>query len=107
MVYKAKDFVMYDHGAKNRERYNQAEPPAYPLERITTRWAIFSSEGDKVADSRDVESLVARLGSRVILHRVVPQKTLRHVDFSIGYRATDFLHNVAINVVKQQVGLSK
>ncbi|XP_072140841.1 lipase member M-like [Dermacentor andersoni] len=107
-VYKAKDFVMYDHGAKeNRERYNQANPPAYPLERITTPWALFSSEGDQVADSRNVEELVARLGSRVILHRVVPQKTFGHVDFSIGYRSTDFLHNVAIDLVKQQTGLSE
>ncbi|KAH7938832.1 hypothetical protein HPB52_000842 [Rhipicephalus sanguineus] len=102
-MYRAKDFVMYDHGAKeNRKRYGQAEAPAYPLERITTPWAIFSSEGDHVADPRDVADLVARLGPRVILHRVVPQKTLRHVDFSIGYRTTDFLHNVAIDVIKQQ-----
>ncbi|XP_075530254.1 tear acid lipase-like protein [Dermacentor variabilis] len=99
---------MYDHGAKeNRERYNQAKPPAYPLERITTPWALFSSEGDQVADSRNVEELVARLGSRVILHRVVPQKTFDHADFSIGHRSTDFLHNVAIDLVKQQTGQSE
>ncbi|KAL1425243.1 hypothetical protein MTO96_019394 [Rhipicephalus appendiculatus] len=82
-MYKARDFVMYDHGAKeNQKRYGQ---------------------GDHVADPRDVKDLVARLGPRVIQHRVVPQKTLGHVDFSIGYRATDFLHNVAIDIVKQQI----
>ncbi|XP_050046753.1 lipase member M-like [Dermacentor andersoni] len=107
-VYKAKDFVMYNHGVKeNCERYNQTKPLAYPLHRITTPWAIFSSEGDQVADSRDTEELVARLGSRVILHRVLPQKTFGHVDFAIGYKCTDFLHNVAIDVVKQQIGLSE
>ncbi|XP_070384225.1 gastric triacylglycerol lipase-like [Dermacentor albipictus] len=104
----ARDFVMYDHGAKeNLKRYNQATPPAYPLERITTPWALFSSEGDQIADCRDVEELVARLGSRVILHRVVPQKTFGHLDFAIGYKCTDFLHNVAIDVVKQQIGQSE
>ncbi|KAL1425241.1 hypothetical protein MTO96_019392 [Rhipicephalus appendiculatus] len=101
-MYRAKDFVMYDYGAKeNKKRYGQADAPAYPLERITAPWVIFSSEGDVVADPRDVEDLVARLGPRVILHRVVPQKTFRHDDFSLGYRASDFLHNVAIDVIKQ------
>ncbi|KAH6925015.1 hypothetical protein HPB50_027167 [Hyalomma asiaticum] len=100
-MYKARDFVMYNHGSKeNRKRYGQARPPAYPLERITTPWAVFSSEGDVVADPRDVEDLVARLGPSVLLHRVVPQKTFRHVDFSIGYRAKEFLHDVAIDVIK-------
>ncbi|KAH7938833.1 hypothetical protein HPB52_000843 [Rhipicephalus sanguineus] len=104
MMYKAKDFVMYDYGAKeNQKRYGQAEAPPYPLERITTPWALFSPESDAVADPRDVEDLAARLGPRVILHRVVPQKTLRHVDFSIGYRTNDFLHNVAIDVIKQHI----
>ncbi|XP_070383697.1 gastric triacylglycerol lipase-like [Dermacentor albipictus] len=107
-VYKAKEFVMYDHGPmENVERYNQATPPSYPLERITTPWALFSSDGDQGADPRDVKGLVARLGSRVILHRVVPQKDFGHADFAIGYRSNDFLHNVAIDVVKQQIGQSE
>ncbi|KAL1425245.1 hypothetical protein MTO96_019396 [Rhipicephalus appendiculatus] len=103
-MYKAGEFIMYDYGAKeNRERYSQAEAPAYPIERITAPWAIFSSEDDVFADTRDVHDLVARLGSRVMLHRVVPQKTFRHLDFAIGYRANDFLHNVAIDFIKQHV----
>ncbi|XP_049268955.1 lipase lipl-1 [Rhipicephalus sanguineus] len=106
-IYRAKDFVMYDHGAKeNRKRYGQTKPPAYPLECITARWAIFSSEGDQLANPRVVGDLVARLGPRVILHRVVPQRTLRHLDFVLGYRATDFLHNVAIDTIKQNVDRS-
>ncbi|KAL1425244.1 hypothetical protein MTO96_019395 [Rhipicephalus appendiculatus] len=104
-MYRAKDFVMYDHGGKkeNRKRYGQAKAPPYPLERITTPWVIFSSEGDQLADPRDIKDLVARLGSRVMLHRVVPQRTFRHVDFAMGYRANDFLHDVAIDVIKQHV----
>ncbi|KAH6925016.1 hypothetical protein HPB50_027168 [Hyalomma asiaticum] len=100
-IYKAKDFVMYDHGAKeNRKRYGQPGPPAYPLERITAPWAIFSSEGDRIANPRDVADLVARLGPRVLMHRVVPHKAFRHMDFGIGYRANEFLHDIAIDVIK-------
>ncbi|KAH6923422.1 hypothetical protein HPB50_001061 [Hyalomma asiaticum] len=101
-VYKAKDFVMYDHGAKeNRLRYGQVAPPAYPLERISTRFAIFSSEGDVLADKRDVADLMTRLGSNVVFHRVVPEKTFGHVDFAIGYNAKEFLHDVAMDLIPQ------
>ncbi|KAL1481624.1 hypothetical protein MTO96_034338 [Rhipicephalus appendiculatus] len=102
--YEGKDFLMYDHGAKeNRKRYGQADAPAYPLERIRTPWAIFSSEGDTFASPGDVEPLVARLGARVIMHQVVPQKSMRHADFGIGYRTNKFLHDVAIDVIKKHV----
>nr|XP_037273276.1 lipase 1-like [Rhipicephalus microplus] len=86
-VYKAKDFVMYDHGAKeNQKRYGQEEAPAYPVERITTPWAIFASEDDTIADPRDVKDLIDRLGPRVIEKRVIPQKNFRHGDFQIGHK---------------------
>lgn len=103
-VYKAKNFVMYDHGVtENRRRYGQVAPPAYPLERITTSIALFTSEGDFVADTRDVADLVTRLGSSVILHRVVPEKTFAHVDFALGYRANKLVHNMAIDIIRQHV----
>uniref|UniRef100_G3MRU5 Lipase n=1 Tax=Amblyomma maculatum TaxID=34609 RepID=G3MRU5_AMBMU len=101
-VYRAQNFVMYDHGAmENMWRYGQRTPPPYPLERITSPYAIFSSEGDLVADTQDVANLVARLGETAILHRVVPQKTLRHLDFALGYNANDFLHDVAIDLIRK------
>ncbi|KAH6948689.1 hypothetical protein HPB50_025862 [Hyalomma asiaticum] len=103
-MYKAKNFIMYDHGTdENRKRYNQEEPPAYPLERITTPVALFSSEGDTTADPRDVEYLAARLGDSLLLHNVVPEKTFQHCDFAVGIKANDFLHNVAMDLVKRQV----
>ncbi|KAL3250646.1 hypothetical protein MRX96_055430 [Rhipicephalus microplus] len=106
-VYKAKDFVMYDHGAKeNQKRYGQEEAPAYPVERITTPWAIFASEDDTIADPRDVKDLIARLGPRVIEKRVIPQKNFRHGDFQIGHKTNDFLHNVAIDIIKRRIGES-
>ncbi|XP_037525982.2 gastric triacylglycerol lipase [Rhipicephalus sanguineus] len=101
-MYKAKNFVMYDHGAKeNLQRYGQEAPPAYPLERISTRFALFSSEGDVMADKQDVADLISRLGSNVILHHVVPEKTFGHVDFAIGYNANKFLHNVSMDLIER------
>ncbi|XP_070383520.1 lipase member N-like isoform X1 [Dermacentor albipictus] len=101
-MYRAKNFVMYDHGvAENRRRYGQRAPPAYPLELITTPIAVFSSEGDFVADTRGVADLVTRLGSSVILHRVVPEKKFGHVDFALGHNANEFLHNIAIDIIRQ------
>lgn len=101
-VYRAKEFVMYDHGrVGNRHRYGQSTPPPYPVERITARVAGFYSEGDQLAVARDEEDLIARLGDAVVFHRKVPQKTFRHMDFSLGYRANDFLHNVAIDLVRK------
>lgn len=101
-MYKAKNFVMYDHGVmENRRRYGQMTPPAYPLENIKTPIAVFSSEGDLIADTQDVADLLTRLGSNVILHRVVPEKKFGHLDFAIGHNANGFLHNIAMDVIQQ------
>lgn len=103
-MYKAKNFIMYDHGMlENHLRYGQLTPPAYPLELINTPFALFSSEGDLVANTRDVADLVARLGSNVISHIVVPQRAFGHADFAAGCNATEFLHDVAIDMIQQHV----
>ncbi|KAL1438685.1 hypothetical protein MTO96_047876 [Rhipicephalus appendiculatus] len=86
---------------QNLHHYYQATPPAYPLERIRTQFAMFSSEGDQMADPHDVNYLVARLGDNVVVHHIVAQPTMRHLDFAVGYNATEILHNVAIDVVRK------
>ncbi|KAH8032270.1 hypothetical protein HPB51_024047 [Rhipicephalus microplus] len=101
-MYKAKNFVMYDHGnLENWRRYGQMAPPAYPLENIKTPIAAFSSEGDLIADTLDVADLMERLGSNVIFHRIVPEKKFGHLDFAIGHNANEFLHNVAMDIIEQ------
>uniref|UniRef100_A0A6M2CHR6 Lipase n=1 Tax=Rhipicephalus microplus TaxID=6941 RepID=A0A6M2CHR6_RHIMP len=101
-MYKAKNFVMYDHGGlENWRRYGQMAPPAYPLENIKTPIAAFSSEGDLIADTLDVADLMERLGSNVIFHRIVPEKKFGHLDFAIGHNANEFLHNVAMDIIEQ------
>ncbi|XP_075530201.1 gastric triacylglycerol lipase-like [Dermacentor variabilis] len=96
---------MYDYGAvENKERYGQEEPPAYDVDRVTVQVAIFSSEGDTVADPQDVSLLVERLGSKLLFNNVVPPVDLRHLDFLNGYQATDFLHDIMIDTLEQYAG---
>lgn len=100
-IYRARNFIRYDHGRiENRRRYGQDTPPPYPVEKLNVPVAVFSSDGDTVADKRDVELLVARLGDNVVFRSVVPEKTLRHFDFAVGYRANEILHNIAIGLVR-------
>ncbi|XP_049511371.1 lipase lipl-3-like [Dermacentor silvarum] len=101
-IYKAKNLVMYDHGEEeNRRRYGQATPPQYPLERIRLPIALFSSQGDILADTSDVADLAYRLGSNIVLNYIVPQPSFCHQDFVNGYRANDILHNIAIELAKK------
>ncbi|KAH6923424.1 hypothetical protein HPB50_001063 [Hyalomma asiaticum] len=101
LMYKAKNFVMYDHGvAENRRLYGQVAPPAYPIERIRTPIAVFSSQGDVLAATNDVADLLTRLGSNVIIHRVMPEKGFGHMDFAVGYHANECLHNVAMDLIQ-------
>ncbi|XP_075727340.1 lipase member K isoform X3 [Rhipicephalus microplus] len=101
-IYKAKNLVMYDHGKdENRRRYGQVTPPPYPIERIKVPIAMFSSQGDVLADTADVTDLAYRLGTSLVFHRVVPQASFTHQDFVSGNRANDFLHNTAIELAKK------
>ncbi|XP_070383267.1 gastric triacylglycerol lipase-like isoform X1 [Dermacentor albipictus] len=83
------------------EQLNQAKPPPYSLERIRVPIALFPSPGDTVATPADVSDLVDTLGKNVIFEHVVPVPTFHHMDFAIGYRANDILHNVAIELMRK------
>ncbi|KAL3211699.1 hypothetical protein MRX96_008401 [Rhipicephalus microplus] len=104
-VYKAKNFVMYDHGpTENLRRYGQRTPPPYPLDRIRLPIALFWSYGDTLAGEHDVGTMAAALGSNVILNYPVPVRTFRHLDFATGYRANELLHNVALELIRKRIG---
>ncbi|KAH6923551.1 hypothetical protein HPB50_002190 [Hyalomma asiaticum] len=104
-VYKARNFVMYDHGpSENLRRYGQRTAPAYPLDRIRLPIALFWSYGDNFAGEADVGTMAAALGSNVILNYQVPARDFRHLDFATGYRANDILHDVALDLVRKRAG---
>ncbi|XP_075532190.1 lysosomal acid lipase/cholesteryl ester hydrolase-like [Dermacentor variabilis] len=104
-INREKDFLMYNYGAsKNKDRYGQKDPPPYDVDRITVPIALFSSEGDTVADPKDVSLLTERLGPRLLFNHVVPPKDFRHLDFDAGYKATDFLHKIMIDTIEKYAG---
>ncbi|KAL1477994.1 hypothetical protein MTO96_002576 [Rhipicephalus appendiculatus] len=100
-INRAKDLLMYDHGtSENRKRYGQDEPPAYNVDRITAKIALFSSEGDTVADPIDVSLLAERLGSNLLFKYVVSPEGFRHLDFCWGYQANDIVHNLMLDTLE-------
>ncbi|XP_065307857.1 lipase lipl-1-like isoform X3 [Dermacentor albipictus] len=104
---REKNFLMYDYGTfENKQRYGQEEPPAYDVDRITVQVALFTSEGDTVADPQDVSVLAERLGSRLLFNHVVPPQDFRHLDFVYGYQATNFLHEITLDTLEQYAGRS-
>lgn len=106
-INRAKNFLMYDYGAsKNKKRYGQEKPPAYDVGRIAVKTALFSSQGDNMADPKDVSLLVERLGTNLLFNNVVPQKNFRHLDFPFGYQATKFLHELMLDTIENDDGTS-
>ncbi|XP_065307856.1 lipase member M-like isoform X2 [Dermacentor albipictus] len=91
---------------QNLRHFIQEEPPAYDVDRITVQVALFTSEGDTVADPQDVSVLAERLGSRLLFNHVVPPQDFRHLDFVYGYQATNFLHEITLDTLEQYAGRS-
>ncbi|KAH7933680.1 hypothetical protein HPB49_015629 [Dermacentor silvarum] len=99
-VFRAKNLIRFDYGKEeNMAKYGQADPPAYPLEKIRAPFAIFQGEGDIFADPQDVDDLAERLQDVLVLKQVMPDPDFGHLDFIFGYDATDILHRPMINLV--------
>ncbi|CAN8023190.1 unnamed protein product [Ixodes persulcatus] len=99
-MYEAKNFIMYDYGKeRNMDLYGQDTPPEYPLEEIGTSIALFSGQGDRFADPKDVQTLRSRLQS-IVFDYQLPQKNFNHLDFVIGDDATLMLHKPVIELIQ-------
>ncbi|XP_075531613.1 lipase member K-like [Dermacentor variabilis] len=106
-VYRAKNLVRFDYGKEeNMVKYGQADPPPYPLEKIRAPFAIYQGLGDIFADPQDVDDLAERLQDVLVLKQVVPDPKFGHLDFILGYNATDILHRHMINLVSNYTSTS-
>ncbi|KAH6923461.1 hypothetical protein HPB50_001282 [Hyalomma asiaticum] len=104
LVHRTARFAMYDYGLiKNLEKYGQATPPDYPVENIRAPVALFSSVGDTVADSDDVARLAAAVDRTLFFHNVVPPTNFRHMDFVLGHRSQDFLHELMLGAIDGKI----
>nr|ALL42058.1 lipase 3-like precursor protein [Antheraea pernyi] len=74
-------FQQFDYGPEgNFRQYGTADPPEYPLHKITLPIALLSAENDWLAGDSDVNSLYLQLVNPID-HYVVPLKEFNHIDF--------------------------
>ncbi|XP_037526432.2 lipase 1 [Rhipicephalus sanguineus] len=96
---------MFNYGSsQNKELYGQEEPPEYPVERIKVAMALFSSEGDTLANPEDLSAFIDSLSSPPLFNHVVPQQDFRHIDFLFGLNTYGYLHKSMIETLEKYTG---
>nr|XP_056706473.1 lipase member M-like [Euleptes europaea] len=97
-VYKTGQLRKFDYGSENLDRYNQSEPPAYELECMRVRTAIWYGENDWFADPANIEQLTCRLHD-VVYECKIPDWT--HFDFLWGLDAPQKVYNDIIKLIME------
>ncbi|XP_066601271.1 lipase 3-like [Prorops nasuta] len=95
-------FRQFDYGQprRNLKAYNSFIPPEYQLNKIVAPVALFSSENDPLATTKDVEILKSKLAN-VILDYQVPTKTFNHYDFLWGKTSTEMVFVPMLQLLAQ------
>ncbi|XP_023172789.2 lipase 1-like [Drosophila hydei] len=84
---KSDRFCEYDHDVKENQRiYGRAQPPDYPLEKITAPVALYYTQNDYLAAVVDVKRLIKRLPN-VVEDHMYPYKKWNHIDMMWGISA--------------------
>ncbi|XP_011880061.1 PREDICTED: gastric triacylglycerol lipase-like isoform X2 [Vollenhovia emeryi] len=96
-------FRQYDYGNvdKNLRKYNSTTPPDYQLEKITAPIALFSSDNDWLATTKDVEVLSAKLSSVVFHYKTPPNATCNHYDFIWGKSSVQMVSRPILQLLAQ------
>merc|ERR1712107_118865 len=86
-------FGMFDYGteAGNVERYGQASPPLYDLQRLRVPTVLFIGENDYMTQPQDIQRLKEDLPSEMLLASVVVP-TYSHLDFTWACDAQKLLY---------------
>ncbi|XP_030080374.1 lipase 3-like [Drosophila hydei] len=86
-LHKSDRFCEYDHDPKENQRiYGRAQPPDYPLEKITAPVALYYTQNDYMTAVVDVKRLIKRLPN-VVEDHMYPYKKWNHVDMIWGISA--------------------
>lgn len=94
-------FGMFDYGteAGNVERYGQASPPLYELQRLRVPTVLFIGENDYMTQPQDIHRLKEDLPSEMLLASVaVP--TYSHLDFTWACDAHKLLYPQVLAFLK-------
>ncbi|KAL6259030.1 hypothetical protein P5V15_008953 [Pogonomyrmex californicus] len=95
-------FRQYDYGniKKNLQMYNSTTPPDYQLEKITAPIALFSSDTDWLATTKDVELLSTKLNS-IVFHYKIMNTTFNHYDFIWGKSSLQMVSRPILQLLAQ------
>ncbi|CAD6994161.1 unnamed protein product [Ceratitis capitata] len=89
-------FRQYDFGAKkNKQQYRQAEPPEYPLEKITAETYLYYGLNDDSANPMDMQRLPSYLPNLRVFHEV-PNPTWGHLDFIFAKQVKEEINDPVI-----------
>jgi lysosomal acid lipase/cholesteryl ester hydrolase len=79
-------FRKFDYGGNaNLGRYGSSDPPLYDIAKITNpHIALFSSKGDKVATSENIEFIRRTIRTPLIMDVTLPDTKWSHIDFILG-----------------------
>ncbi|KYN38026.1 Lipase 1 [Trachymyrmex septentrionalis] len=96
-------FRQYDYGNvdKNLQIYNSTTPPDYQLEKIIAPIALFSSDDDWLATTKDVDLLAAKLNSLVFHYKTPINTTCNHYDFIWGKSSVQMVSRPILQLLAQ------
>ncbi|XP_043653944.1 lipase 3 [Drosophila teissieri] len=97
---KSGKFRPYDFGVKrNKNLYNQPEPPDYPLENVSplSPVQIYRSNGDSLVSRKDIHTLISKL-DKAVLHNVRLKKW-SHTDFIFSNLIEKVINEPIIKVI--------
>ncbi|XP_036329176.1 lipase 3-like isoform X2 [Rhagoletis pomonella] len=95
------NFCQYDYGKeRNIERYGSAEPPLYPLEKITAPIALYYAQNDPLSAIADVRTLIAELPN-VFKDHMFPDKQWGHVSMLWGDCARNLAHKHMVEILRK------
>lgn len=86
-------WAQFDFGPiQNRRRYGRVKSPDYSLQNVTAPVALYYSDQDELAASKDVERLARELPNLVLSWKV-QDNTFNHLDFVWGKDAKELCYN--------------
>ncbi|CAH2048339.1 unnamed protein product, partial [Iphiclides podalirius] len=93
-------FARFDHGPEgNLESYGDQTPPAYDLDSVTMRVALFAGGNDGLSTLEDVAILRNRLPN-VVQHTIMPHRMMNHADFVWGRHMDEYLFPYILDVLQ-------
>ncbi|XP_048512118.1 lipase 3-like [Athalia rosae] len=94
-------FNQYDYGyVSNFAHYNQEEPPAYDLTKVTAPVALFYGLNDFISREEDAKELVKRLPN-VVRSQAVSYRNFNHIDFIWANEAKQIVYDDVLELIRR------